>query len=146
MKLLREFIMDDYDIKKPFSSFLPGIAGIKGIPLWTYYANRGQGITSVGSKDKNGAIIEFNLPLSNNLLSSLMQTVFLLPRAVSLNGTTNITEPFLNFTSIVLAFTTIFSTSRAKFSYLSTNGLIFFSIIIPAWFLLSATITISELG
>lgn len=60
MKLLREFIMDDYDIKKPFSSFLPGIAGIKGIPLWTYYANRGQGITSVGSKDKNGAIIEFN--------------------------------------------------------------------------------------
>ena len=60
MGILKEFIMEDFDLKKPFSSFLPGIAGIKGIPLWTYYANRGQGITSVGSKDKNGCIIEFH--------------------------------------------------------------------------------------
>ncbi len=60
MGILTPFILEDFDIKKPFSSFLPGVAGLKGIPLWTYYANRGQGITSVGSKDKNGSIIEFN--------------------------------------------------------------------------------------
>lgn len=60
MGVLKPFILEDFDRKKPFSSFLPGVAGLKGIPLWTYYANRGQGITSVGSKDKNGSIIEFN--------------------------------------------------------------------------------------
>lgn len=60
MDILKPFILEDFDLKKPFSSFLPSVAGIKGIPLWTYYVNRGQGVTSVGSKDKNGAIIEFN--------------------------------------------------------------------------------------
>ena len=60
MEILKPFILKDFDIKKPFSSFLPGLAGVKGIPLWTYYTNRGQGIMSVGSKDKNGSIIEFN--------------------------------------------------------------------------------------
>lgn len=60
MGVLKPFILEDFDRKKPFSSFLPGVAGLRGIPLWTYYANRGQGITSVGSKDKNGSIIEFN--------------------------------------------------------------------------------------
>lgn len=60
MGILKPFILEDFDLKKPFSSFLPGLAGIKGIPLWTYYVNRGQGVTSVGSKDKNGAILEFN--------------------------------------------------------------------------------------
>lgn len=60
MGILKPFILEDFDIKKPFSSFLPGVAGLKGVPLWTYYANRGQGITSVGSKDKNGSILEFN--------------------------------------------------------------------------------------
>ena len=60
MEILKPFVLEDFDLKKPFSSFLPGLAGVNGIPLWTYYANRGQGVTSVGSKDKNGAIIEFN--------------------------------------------------------------------------------------
>lgn len=60
MGILTPFILEDFDRKKPFSSFLPGVAGLKGVPLWTYYANRGQGITSLGSKDKNGSIIEFN--------------------------------------------------------------------------------------
>lgn len=60
MGILTPFVLEDFDRKKPFSSFLPGVAGLKGVPLWTYYANRGQGITSVGSKDKNGSIIEFN--------------------------------------------------------------------------------------
>lgn len=53
------FQIDDYDKQKPFSSFLPGLAGKRGIPLWAFYVNRGQGIASFGIRDKNGAIMEF---------------------------------------------------------------------------------------
>ncbi|HRS29706.1 MAG TPA: cellobiose phosphorylase [Bacilli bacterium] len=60
MLLLKPFTMDNYDLKKPFSSFFPGVSGKNGIPIWAFYCNRGQGITSFGVKDKNGAILEFN--------------------------------------------------------------------------------------
>lgn len=53
------FMQKNYQKQKPFSSFLPGIAGKKGIPLWSFYVNRGQVITSFGRRDKNGAILEF---------------------------------------------------------------------------------------
>lgn len=53
------FIIDNYDRQKPFSSFLPGLAGVRGVPLWSFYVNRGQGISSFGLRDKNGAILEF---------------------------------------------------------------------------------------
>ncbi len=49
-----------YDELPAFSSFLPGLAGKKGIPLWVYYTNRGQGINSFGIHHKNNAIMEFN--------------------------------------------------------------------------------------
>ena len=52
--------MKNYGKKSTFASFLPGIAGIKGIPIWCHYVNRGQAVTSFGSKDKNGAIMEFS--------------------------------------------------------------------------------------
>ena len=51
--------INNYQIKKPFTSFLPGIAGLFGKPLWTFYTNRGQLITSFGYADKNRAILEF---------------------------------------------------------------------------------------
>lgn len=54
------FIIEDFNRKKPFASFLPGIAGEKGIPMWVFYTNRGQAVCSIGVKDKNGAIMEFN--------------------------------------------------------------------------------------
>lgn len=54
-----QFVIENYDKQKTFSSFLPGIAGIKGIPLWTFYANRGQGVTSFGIRDKDEPILEF---------------------------------------------------------------------------------------
>ena len=53
------FFIKDYLHKPPFSSFLPGIAGEFGIPLWAYYNNRGQGICSFGADDKDHAIMEF---------------------------------------------------------------------------------------
>ncbi len=55
-----EFIIKNYDRKRTFSNFLPGIAGKKGIPMWAFYVNRGQGISSFGVKDKNSPILEFS--------------------------------------------------------------------------------------
>ncbi|ADH97866.1 hypothetical protein [Salisediminibacterium selenitireducens] len=54
------FQMDDFQNKAPFSSFLPGIAGARGIPAWAFYVNRGQGIASFGVQDKDHAIMEFH--------------------------------------------------------------------------------------
>ncbi len=53
------FRISNYDVKKPFCSFLPGVAGIYGKPLWSYYVNRGQVISSFGITDKNSPILEF---------------------------------------------------------------------------------------
>lgn len=53
------FIIENYNNSKPFASFLPGIAGTMGIPLWVFYVNRGQGIASFGLRDKNSSIMEF---------------------------------------------------------------------------------------
>jgi hypothetical protein len=53
------FIVEDYNWARPFSSFLPGIAGPWGIPMWVFYVNRGQAVCSAGVRDKNGQIIEF---------------------------------------------------------------------------------------
>ncbi len=58
------FTIEDYQKQKPFSSFLSGIAGKMGIPLWAFYVNRGQLISSFGIRDKNGAIMEF-FPANN---------------------------------------------------------------------------------
>ena len=54
------FIIRDYDRKPPFSSFLPGLAGITGIPMWLYYTNRGQAVASFGIHHKGNAMMEFN--------------------------------------------------------------------------------------
>lgn len=53
------FIIEDYNRKTTFSSFLPGINGIHGIPLWSFYVNRGQAIASFGVENKNNSILEF---------------------------------------------------------------------------------------
>lgn len=55
-----KFVFHDYDRLPAFSSFLPGLAGRKGIPLWVFYTNRGQGINSFGIHNKSNAIMEFN--------------------------------------------------------------------------------------
>lgn len=53
------YVIKDYGKKSVFASFLPGISGKFGIPIWTFYVNRGQGITSFGSSDKDHSIMEF---------------------------------------------------------------------------------------
>lgn len=53
------FIFRSYDRERPFSSFLPGIGGLFGIPMWVFYTNRGQAITSFGVESKDHPIMEF---------------------------------------------------------------------------------------
>ncbi|MFH1459217.1 MAG: cellobiose phosphorylase [Candidatus Omnitrophota bacterium] len=53
------FVIENYDLAKPFASFFPGIAGLFGIPMWVFYVNRGQGIVSFGTQNKKHAILEF---------------------------------------------------------------------------------------
>jgi len=55
-----KFVIENYDRQPAFSSFLPGLAGVKGIPVWSYYTNRGQGINSFGIHNKGNAMMEFN--------------------------------------------------------------------------------------
>lgn len=51
--------IDDYDQISAFSSFLPGIGGPDGVPLWCMYVNRGQSVVSFGVANKDSAIAEF---------------------------------------------------------------------------------------
>ncbi|MFH0876924.1 MAG: hypothetical protein V1863_01695 [Candidatus Omnitrophota bacterium] len=53
------FVIENYNLAKPWASFFPGIAGCFGIPLWAFYVNRGQCIASVGIRSKDEAILEF---------------------------------------------------------------------------------------
>ena len=54
-----EFVIEDYNHSRAFASFLPGIAGQYGIPLWAFYVNRGQCISSFGVRDKDASFLEF---------------------------------------------------------------------------------------
>ncbi len=54
-----QFIINDYQNSQPFASFLPGIAGLLGVPLWVFYVNRGQAITSFGVENKDKPIMEY---------------------------------------------------------------------------------------
>ncbi|MFA9399037.1 MAG: hypothetical protein ACERKV_12350, partial [Clostridiaceae bacterium] len=54
-----EFVIEDYNNKKSFSSFLPSISGLHGQPLWAYYVNRGQCISGFGVNNKDNSIMEF---------------------------------------------------------------------------------------
>ena len=54
-----EFVIENYNYAKPFSSFLPGVAGFDGRPVWAFYVNRGQCMASFGVNSKEGAIMEF---------------------------------------------------------------------------------------
>lgn len=54
-----EFIVRNYNIARPFSGFFPGIAGLFGKPMWAFFVNRAQCLCSMGTENKDGAILEF---------------------------------------------------------------------------------------
>ena len=55
----KTFTIKNYNQKRPFASFLPGIAGPLGMPLWAFYVNRAQGISGFGVRDKNQPMMPF---------------------------------------------------------------------------------------
>ncbi|GAB6090230.1 hypothetical protein [Spirochaeta dissipatitropha] len=57
---MQYFVQQDFHSKPAFSGFLPGIAGVHGIPLWVFYVNRGQGIAGFGVESKDGCISEYH--------------------------------------------------------------------------------------
>jgi hypothetical protein len=66
------FNLPAYNSARTFSSFLPGIAGEHGKPLWVFYTNRGQCISSFGIGNKNGAMLEFHPANKAYILTSLL--------------------------------------------------------------------------
>ncbi len=52
------FVIENFDKKPPFCSFLPGLTGERGIPVWSFYVNRGQGITAFGVENKQQPIMQ----------------------------------------------------------------------------------------
>ncbi|MFO7895391.1 MAG: hypothetical protein R6U84_00470 [Candidatus Cloacimonadales bacterium] len=89
-----EFTIKDYNSTKAFSSFFPGVAGTKGIPMWTFYVNRAQCICSMGIDGKHHPIMEF-LPANwaYNLVSSQgFRTFIKLPQSKI-----KFYEPFQNY-------------------------------------------------
>ncbi|KAG5184532.1 hypothetical protein JKP88DRAFT_48182 [Tribonema minus] len=57
---LGRFVLRGYDDAKPWSSFLPGLGGKFGMPMWAFYVNRGQGIAAFGTENKEHPLMEFN--------------------------------------------------------------------------------------
>ncbi len=53
------FVLENFAKQSTFASFLPGICGVRGIPIWCFYVNRGQGVVSFGVDDKENSIMEF---------------------------------------------------------------------------------------
>jgi hypothetical protein len=53
------FVIKNFNHAKTFSNFFPGVAGVWGIPMWVFYVNRGQAISSFGIESKDKAILEF---------------------------------------------------------------------------------------
>ena len=54
------YILHDYDSRSPVSNFLPGVAGVFGKPVWSFYVNRGQCIASFGLTSKDYPLLEFS--------------------------------------------------------------------------------------
>jgi len=90
-----EFIINDYNSTKLFSSFFPGVAGKAGIPMWLFYVNRAQCVCSMGIKDKEHPIMEF-LPANRayQLVSSQGFRTFV---KINKHNKVRFYEPFQNY-------------------------------------------------
>jgi hypothetical protein len=54
------YILHNFDVLKPMSNFLAGVGGFWGKPMWVFYVNRGQGVTSFGIRNKDNPIAKFH--------------------------------------------------------------------------------------
>lgn len=87
------FVIEQFHEAKPFASFLPGLAGLKGIPMWTFYVNRGQAVSTFGIRDKNSAIMEFSP--ANVIYKTVSTNGF--RTFIKIEGVQGIYEPFQTF-------------------------------------------------
>ena len=86
------FVVGNYNHAKPFSSFLPAIAGLYGKPMWVYYVNRGQCIASMGVDNKDHALMEFQ-PANKAYRQTALQGFRTFMKIAGTNGTVCY-EPF----------------------------------------------------
>ncbi|MEJ2210708.1 MAG: cellobiose phosphorylase, partial [Anaerolineae bacterium] len=86
------FVLRGFAQARPFASFLPGIAGPLGIPLWVFYVNRGQAIASFGIENKDGPIMEFEP--ANKAYQVTPYTGFRTFLKLRRGGQTSFYEPF----------------------------------------------------
>ena len=85
--------MEDYDARSTWSSFLPGVAGYFGKPVWAFYVNRGQGIATFGVESKETPILEFN-PANKAYQLTPFLGFRTFVRGTRTDGTSFETEPF----------------------------------------------------
>jgi hypothetical protein len=52
------FRLEGHNHARPFSGFLPAIAGEWGVPAWAFYVSRGQALAGAGAGDRAGQILE----------------------------------------------------------------------------------------
>ncbi|MDO4313075.1 MAG: hypothetical protein Q4C52_08305 [Eubacteriales bacterium] len=88
-----EFIIEDYNRKKPFSSFLPAVSGLYGKPMWAYYVNRGQCMATFGVNNKDYSIMEF-LPANKAYRQTAIQGFRTFLKVKKPDGSTVLYEPF----------------------------------------------------
>lgn len=88
-----EFVIEDYNQKKPFSSFLPAVSGLYGKPMWAYYVNRGQGMATFGVNNKDYSIMEF-VPANKAYRQTAIQGFRTFLKVKKADGETVFYEPF----------------------------------------------------
>merc|ERR1719421_1999143 len=93
--------MEDFDRAKPMASFLPGVGGKWGVPMWAFYVNRGQGMATFGVENKDGGIALFQTA------EKTYQVTPYLGFRTLLKGTMNVynfdedhTQPFYHLVSV----------------------------------------------
>ena len=94
------FVIEDYSHAKLFADFFPGVSGLYGIPMWAFYVNRGQAVSSFGIESKDKAILEFQPANKAYRLSSIQGFRTFLK--ISDGKTQKFYEPFAN--SLVSAY------------------------------------------
>lgn len=88
-----EFVIEDYNQKKTFSSFLPAVAGLYGKPMWAYYVNRGQCMATFGVNNKDYSIMEFQ-PANKAYRQTALQGFRTFLKVKKADGTVVFYEPF----------------------------------------------------
>lgn len=87
------FVIEGYNQKKPFSSFLPAVSGLYGKPMWAYYVNRGQCMAAFGVNNKDYSIMEFQ-PANKAYRQTALQGFRTFIKVKKADGTVTLYEPF----------------------------------------------------